>query len=139
MGVLADIYISRDQEAAGYDGNPNFPASDRVQWKRITPLELSTLWTIMRKIKWEVSFMDEFECLLVQDEGERLIHRLPPAMVTELAKLAPDEIGAIAPTWAGTDEMQWPPETARNAIEELTGLARRAAASNRNLYLWNCV
>ena len=139
MGVLADIYISADKEAAAYDGNPNWPESDRLQYKRITTLELSTLWAIMRHVEWEASLTNEFACLLEKDGGERLIHRLPAAMVTELAKLAPEQVGTVAPTWAATEEMQWPAESARDAIEEMTRLARRAVESGRSLYLWNCV
>jgi hypothetical protein len=139
MGVLADIYISRDTEAVGYNANPNLPASDRSQFKGITALELSTLWSIMRSIEWEVSTLREFEYLLQKDGGERVIQRLPVAMVAELARLTAEQIQTIAPKWAATDEMQWPPDSARQVIEEIASLARRAVESGRNVYLWNCV
>src|SRR5882724_7917714 len=109
MGVLADIYISRDDEAVRYDTTPD-QFAERAQYKNFTPLELSTLWAIMRGIEWDVDSMDEFPCLLQQDGGERLIHRLPAAMIVDLSRLAPDEIAEVTPKWASTEELDWPPD-----------------------------
>ena len=138
MGVLADMYVSRDDEAVRYDSTPDGFA-ERAQYKNFTPLELSMLWAIMRGIEWDVALMDEFPCLLQQEGGERLIHRLPAAMVTDLSKLAPEQIAAVTPKWAATQELGWPPEETRPVIEDLARLARQASDSGRSLYLWNCV
>ena len=89
MANLADIYISRDDEAVRYDTAPD-QFAERAQYKNFTPLELSTLWAIMRDTEWDVSSMDEFPCLLQEDDGERLIHGFPAAMLSDLSKLTPE-------------------------------------------------
>src|SRR6266571_1371780 len=66
MSLLADIYISRDDEAVRYDTTPD-QFADRAQYKGITPLELSMFWAIVRGVEWDVASMDEFPCLLQQD------------------------------------------------------------------------
>ncbi|HEY6971446.1 MAG TPA: hypothetical protein VJA94_19715 [Candidatus Angelobacter sp.] len=139
MGILADIFISRDEEAVGYDSNPNLPPSDRMEAKRITPLELSTLWAITSGKRWDISFMKEFKCIFEKDSGERLIHRVPAAMVQDLMNLAPGRIQTVASVWANTEEMNWPVDNACNFIEEVVSLAQRASESGRNVYVWNCV
>ena len=89
MANLADIYISRDDEAVRYDTAPD-QFAERAQYKNFTPLELSALWAIMRDTEWDVSSRDEFPCLLQEDDGERLIHGFPAAMLSDLSKLTPE-------------------------------------------------
>jgi len=136
MGLLSDIYISSDGEALSYDASPE-QFTERVQYKRISPLELSTLWAIIRDVEWDS--LEEPACVLIEDEGERLIHRLPSAMVSDLARLTPDQIGLVSEKWGETEELDWPPGEARPVVEDLVRLARRAIESGRNVYLWNCV
>ncbi|PXA16845.1 hypothetical protein DD876_13270, partial [Staphylococcus pseudintermedius] len=63
MSLLAEIYVSTDVEAVTYDTTPEgFP--ERAEHKGFTPLELSTLWAIMRGMEWDGDMMDEFVCLL---------------------------------------------------------------------------
>ena len=138
MSILADIYISHDDEAVRYDTTPD-QFAERAQYKNLTPLEPSTLWAIMRGIEWDVASMDNFPCLLQQDGGERLIHRLPATMIADLSRLAPNEIAVVAPKWASTEELGWPPDEARPVVEDLARLARLACDSGRSVYLWNCV
>lgn len=138
MGILADIYISRDAEAVRYDAVPD-EFAERTQHKSITPLELSTLWAIMRGIQWDVASMDEFPCLLEKDGGERLIHKLSAAMVTELSMLTPDQVAIVTPQWATTEELGWPPDEARPIVEDLVRLSRHAVEAGQSVYLWNCL
>jgi hypothetical protein len=138
MGVLADIYISRNDEARGYDKTPDRFAN-RAQYKGFTPLELSTLWSLMRGTEWDIALMEEFPCLLQVDGGERLIHGLPATMISDLSRLTPEQIATLSPKWAGTEELCWSPDDAREVIESLVRLARDATESGRGLYLWNCV
>ena|ERR1051326_8130791 len=65
--AVADIYISRDDEAVKYKTTPE-QFAERMAYKGITPLELSILWSILRGVEWDVATMDEFPCLL-QIEG----------------------------------------------------------------------
>src|SRR5436309_5103466 len=138
MSILADIYISHDDEAVRYDTTPD-QFAERAQYKNFTPLELSTLWAIMRGIEWDVASMDNFPCLLQQDGGERLIHRLPATMIADLSRLTADQIAVVTPRWAATEELGWPPDETLPVVEDLVRLARRAAEIGRSVYLWNCV
>jgi hypothetical protein len=138
MSVLSDIYISRDDEAVKYDTAPDTFA-DRAQYKDMTPLELSTLWTIIRGVEWDVAAMDDFACLLQIGGGERLIHKFPAAMVTTLGQLTPDRILSVTAKWAATDELACSPADIQPVVEEMARLARSATTSGRSLYLWNCV
>jgi hypothetical protein len=97
------------------------------------------LWAIMRGVEWDIEMMDEFPCLLAIDGGERLIHRLPKAMVTELAALAPDQLGSVTSAWAGTEELSCSPGDIRPVVDDLVRLARRAGETSQSVHLWNCV
>ena len=139
MGVLADIYISPDGDAARYDGRPEWPGGDRVQYKGVTPLELSTLWAIVRSREWDISMMKKFPCILEVDGGGRLIHKLPAAMLADLVTVAPERLEDVSRRWATTDELCWPQRDAREVIDDLLRLARRAAETGRGVFLWNSV
>jgi len=138
MNVLADIYVSSDDEAVNYDATPDRFAN-RAQYKGITPFEISMLWAIMRDIEWNVALMDEFRCLLLQDGGERLIHCLPTAMVNDLSELTLERITAVSLKWATTEELGWPIDEARAFVVDIESLARKATESGRGVYLWNCI
>ena len=138
MSLLADIYISSDSEAVKYDTTPNQFAA-RVQYTGFSPLELSTLWAAMRNEQWNVALMKQFDCLLQKDGGERLIHKLPSAMVTDLAKFNSEQIQAAAAKWAATDELKCKPSDVQPIIESLVNLSQQAIQKSQNIYLWNCV
>src|SRR5688572_20035623 len=129
MSLLADIYISRDDEAVGYDTTPD-QFVDRAQYKGFTPLELSVLWSIMRGVEWDVAMMKEFTCLLQIDGGERLIHRLPSAMISELAALSPDRVASVTSAWAATEELSCSPEDIRPVVDDLVRMARHATETS---------
>ena len=138
MGVLADIYLSRDdQEAVRYDSEPE-TFKDREKYGNFTELELSTLWAKIRGIERDVNSLDEFHSVLVKDGGERCIKRLPTSMTDELARLTPEQISAAATKWAATDEMACEAADVQPIIEGLVRLAKIASSQNRKLYFWNC-
>jgi len=138
MGVLADLYLSRDdQEAIRYDTEPG-TFKDREQYGNFTELELSTLWAKMKGIEWDVDSLDDFHSVLVKDGGERTIKRLPTSMTDELARLTPEQISSAATKWAATDEMSCEPSQVQPIIEGLVRLAKIASAKDQKLYFWNC-
>jgi len=53
MGVLAEYYLSTDEEAVSYDAEPDVPESERAQYKGIITLELSRLWSVLLGREWE--------------------------------------------------------------------------------------
>lgn len=138
MGLLAEIYLSRDDEAVRYDTAPA-EFADRALYTGLTPLELSTLWALIQGVEWEVDSLDEFPCLLQIDGGERLIHRLPAKMMTELAALSPERVEALLPAWAATEELRCSPEDVRHVVDGLVRLARKAGETGQSVHLWNCV
>ncbi len=140
MSLLAELYLARgDQEAVKYDTESD-TFTDREQYSSFTALELSTLWAKMRGIDWDASLLDEFcPTILVENDGDRTIHRIPTAMTTELAGLTPDQISVAAAQWATTDELACEPSDVQPIIEGLVRLAKNASQTGRNLYLWNCV
>jgi len=139
MGVLAEIYISRDdQEAVKYDATPDAFA-DRRQYRNFTAIELSTLWAIMQGSAWDVGLMDEFPELLGLDDGERLVHRLPKVMIEALAQMTREGVLAASTKWAATDELRCQPSDLQPIIEGLIQLSKEASAKDKGVYLWNCV
>ena len=138
MGLLADLYVSEDTEAVGYDTNPE-KFESRAQFKGFTVLELSFLWSIMNGAEWDPAMLDEFPCLLEKDQGERLVHRLPAEMVAALGQLTSGEVAALSPQWGAIEELNWPTDVATEVIVELVRLAHLANATGQSLYLWNSV
>ena len=138
MSVLADIYISRDADAVKYDTAPD-QFADRAQYKGFSPLEFSILWSIIQGVEWDVAMMDKFPCLLEIDGGERLVHRFPAAMVSELASLSPDRVASVTSAWAATEELNCNPENIRPVVDDLVRLSRRAGETSQSVHLWNCV
>jgi hypothetical protein len=51
MSVLADLYLSREDDVVRYDAAPE-QFADRAQYQSITPLELSMLWAASRRRDW---------------------------------------------------------------------------------------
>lgn len=73
MGVLADLYLSRDdEEAVRYDSEPE-TFKDREQYRNFAELELSTLWAKIRGIEWDVNSLDEFHS--VCERWRRTLHQ----------------------------------------------------------------
>lgn len=139
MGVLADFYVSSDDTAVRYDEDQKAAEGEVIQGKRITPLEVSTLWAILRGIEWDASMMDELPTVLVRDGGERLIHKLPAGLVESLAEASAKALTEAAAAWAATEELACAPEDLQPFLQELQTLARRAQATERGMFLWNCV
>jgi hypothetical protein len=139
MSLLAELYLSKDdQEATKYDSQPEL-FKDREQYSSFTELELSTLWAKMRGVDFDVNSVDGPRQIFVVDDGERIIHRLPAAMTIDLAGLTPEQISTAAIKWARTDELACEPSEVQPIIEGLVRLAKNASATQRNIYLWNCV
>ena len=139
MSLLADLYLSQnDQEALQYNERAE-SFVDRLQFTSLTELDLSTLWASLRNEQWDVSSLDQFTCVFQLPGGEKCIHRLPKAMVVDLAGLDSQKISIAASKWAATDEMACEPDDVRPIIEGLVGLAIKASQTEKEIYLWNCL
>ena len=134
MGVLADLYVSRnDAEAISYDSEPsNF--ADREQFTSFTELELSTLWSLMRAVEWDVSMLKEFSEVFQESNGERAIFRLLNTMTEGLSRLTVEQVSNLATSWAATEELACAPDDVKRIILGLMRLAGRASATGRSVY-----
>lgn len=83
--------------------------------------------------------MNDFQCVLEEDDGERLIHRLPAAFLSRLSLSDADTLKRATRLWAKTDELACDPPDLEPLIETLVDLAQRAQDTGRNLYLWTSV
>jgi hypothetical protein len=139
MGLLADIYLaSSDEEALKYDSSQD-PFADRLQYKGFTELQLSMLWAIILGVKWEAKFSRQFINVFHTQDGERLICRLPAAMLNDLSNLTPEQVSSAAEKWAATAEMRSKPADSRSIVEGLMVSAQKANETNQSVYLWNSV
>lgn len=66
---------------------------------------------------------------------------LPQDMVDSLAKLQPEEIRTLCNqlAQATADELAWSPDDFVPIVTQLSALARRAVATGKSMFLWNCV
>lgn len=99
----------------------------------------SSLWASLRNAEWDVSSLHQFTSVFQLPGGEKSIHRLPNAMVADLAVLDSQKISVAASKWAATDEMACEPDDVRPIIEGLVGLANKASQTGKEIYLWNCL
>jgi len=83
--------------------------------------------------------LDHFTCVFQFPGGEKSIHRLPNAMVADLAVLDSEKISVAASKWAATDEKACEPDDVRPIIDGLVGLAIKASQTGKEIYLWNCL
>lgn len=139
MGVLADIYVASEANAADYDSDPARFRSESGSWKRFTILELSMLWAFLQCHEWNVDLMDSFTNVLLRDGGERMIFRLPDEFLYDVMAADDGKAGEVVRQWAATEEVGCDPAEVRPFFEGLKRLAEIAVCSGRGVYLWNCV
>ncbi len=139
MGILADFYVSSDADAARYDEGQNLPDSELAEYKNITPLEISMLWSILKGQEWDVDLFNELRCVLERDGGERLIHKLPGELVAMLAGLSDDALSQAAVKWSQTEELACDASDLEPVLQDLKRLSMHAQDTQRSVYLWNCV
>jgi hypothetical protein len=139
MGILSDIYVASPDEAKLYDTDQKRFAAVAAQSKGFTELELSTLWAILDNCEWDENLLDEFHNILTIADGERLITRLPDALLDRLTAANDQQLTAAAEQWAATDELQCDPADARQFMNDMIRLWRLARSINKSLHLWNSV
>ncbi len=135
--ISSHIYIGWGKEASQYDGSAEL-SSERAELSRITPLELTRLWAIMRGIEWNESLVDGFERIREDNGARSMIYRFPGEIVSDLAEVMPEHIAGLARQWAASEHFAWRREATRRVIEELVRLAGSAVERKMNLYLWIC-
>ncbi|MCG8408380.1 MAG: hypothetical protein MI923_24530 [Phycisphaerales bacterium] len=140
MAILSDFYVADNDVAARHRGDArNQIDTDRVQWKGITPLELSILRAIVHRTEWQDEDMDAFDCILDVDSGSRMIHRLPDDLRDRLSRVDEQEIERLASEWSATDELECQADDIRPLLVDLRRLSQSAKVATGGVYLWNCL
>lgn len=137
MALLSEFYLAeRNADAVRYDTEPDAFAEVRFQSKRITDVELSILWSILKDEEWDSDSLDEFEMVHESGHGDRLIIRLPPQLLTDIASVPPDMEQELAEAWADTEELACPAREILPVVRGLADLSRRALERECGVYLW---
>ncbi len=73
---------------------------------------------------------------MASDEGP-WVFQLAQELTTKLAQLPQAEMPRVASLWAATDEFAgWDVSTVAGVLDDIVGLAQRAHASEKVLFLW---
>ena len=138
MGILSDFFIAVGAEPPDYQGGTGVPEEDRCQFNRITPLEAAGMLAILRGVDDRMGLLGSFP-LLTPEGAEEWTMSVPGDMVELLAKLDPGEYPRIAAAFAEVtaEELCWTAEDFEPVVAGLSALAKRAAASGKNMFLWN--
>lgn len=137
MALLSEFFIAeRTTDALRYNTEPESFAEHRFQSKRITDVELSILWSILRDEEWDSDTLDDFTMIYEAENGDRLIIQLPPPLLTDLAAVPPEVEMELAEAWADTEELACPAREIMPVVRGLLDLSRRALERECGLYLW---
>ncbi len=139
MALLSEFYLSSPEAAVQYDASRDAFSGTRHKFERITDVELSILWSILRDEEWDSDLLDHFEMVFEAGGGDRLIIQLPAEFLDTVAELPEDLVPEAAEVWADTEELQCEPSDVQPVIEALAALGRAAKAGNEKVYLWICV
>lgn len=140
MGILTTFIIAaNDGAAALYNANEDFdfeswPPEDRFDSGSLLPMHIEMLWAILQGIEWDVDMMDAFGT--VRNSEEEWLVRFPDDLVNRLAEASPTQLDSARVEWAETEELNCDPEDLEEVVTGLQGLAQRAVATQRPLYLW---
>jgi hypothetical protein len=135
MSVIADFIIATEPEAFEYSrSQTGIAASDLVEAKGITCVELTTLLTLLNGKEWHEDLLDLFPPV-GESSGLTRVHDQLLSRLTDFDY----DLDQVAADWAATEEMQWETEEARTLIDELAQQAVRAKSVGKPVYLWNCV
>ncbi len=135
MGVIADFIIASEPEALEYSrSQTGIPASDLLEAKGITCVELSTLLALLDGKEWQEGLLDLFPPVGGEPSG---LTRVADQLLGRLTDFDYD-LDQVAADWAATEEMQWEAEEARTLVDELAQHAMRARSAGKPVYLWNC-
>ncbi len=140
MGILSDFFIADDSTVPNYAGGENFDAADKCPLRELTPLQGAQFLTVLRGCEYDVRLIKEFR-LITPEDADDWTMLLPPDMTAKLAALTGDQIPQTAAAFAvaTSEELGWSTEEFMPIVTDLAALARRAIATGKPMYLWNCL
>lgn len=134
MSILADIFVATPEQALAYDGTEKNDNIERIELTDVTELELAILWSVVEEIEFD---FDEHELEFIDNTDDISLYRFPDSLIFLLSRLTKDDIEKFAAIWADTEEMQWSPEQAQEALTSLVNLAQKALDQAKSIYLWS--
>jgi hypothetical protein len=140
MGLLSDFFIADATPVPNYDGGELVDTADKCQFKNLTPLQAAQFLAVLRDQDYVVDMMNEFE-LVTPEDAEDWTMSVPDDMVASLARIETADISTFASRFADatSEELGWTPEDFVPIVSQLSALGRRAIATNKKMYLWNCL
>jgi len=166
MGPLCELFVARHRDALKFEKRLEYaepPRYERGEAKGLLPISFEILWAVadrepfdpyvhtlpdlyfwsharsgfgrlrQRLAVWRAMAL----ALLGQDVGTSGLHQFPRKFVKKLAQMDDVEADDVAETWAGTDDMKKIGiARARETLNTLRTLARRAEDSGKGLYVW---
>jgi hypothetical protein len=153
MGVLTDYFSAPSDEAAAsaIDRGPSHPLTDpsaeppfeTLQAKNLDPvIMLGTLEALLTGRDYDDIRKGprQGHLLAGQDDYQLLVLTVTDEIQAALAAASNKQLAEVAVTWSQTEEIGGAdPKELAGVLEELAGLARRAADRNERLYCWVCV
>lgn len=136
MALLSHFYLASPEDATKYDTEPMAFDGVRYPFERITDVELSILWSILRDEEWDTDLLDHFEMVFEADGGERLIITVPQELLDALAALPEELVQEAAEVWAETEELDADPSEIRPIVDALITLGKLAKEHGKQVYLW---
>ena len=139
MALQSHFYLSAADDASRYDTAPDSFAPDRYAFERITDVELSILWSILRDEEWDSDLLDHFDMIFEQGGGERLVIKLPAEFLAMVAQLEGEDLDEAAEIWAETEELDCETAEILPIVQALKNLALASADTGKGVYLWIAV
>ncbi|MBC5786387.1 hypothetical protein H8N03_25845 [Ramlibacter sp. USB13] len=169
MGLLCELFVAKHGDALRFERRLEHavpPRYERGDAKGLLPVSFEVLWAVAERkpfdpyvhtlpdlyfwsharsgigrLRQRLAVWRAMALALVgRDIGTSWLHQFPRGFVVKLAQMNDAEAEEIAGTWAGTDDMKNIGTVhARETLNTLRTLARRAEGSGKGLYLWGSV
>lgn len=140
MGLLSDFFIADAAPVPDYQGGEAFGDEDKCQFKNLTPLQTAQFLAVLRGQEYVVDMILEFQLVTAEDADDWTM-TVPQDMVDALAKIERAKVANVASQFAEatSEELGWSPDDFVPIVTALSSLAQRAIATNKRMYLWNCL
>lgn len=137
MSTSSHFFVAEAAECSCAPTCEHTVGIESARFVNITPLELSTLWSAVEGIEWDVRMMRLLPIVEAGTIGTRTVHEIPGYMVERFATLAIREMARIIQAWSLTVEMAGRGEEVSFIVIDLVALAAQAQETKRRLFLAN--
>jgi len=147
MGIIADIFVSNNEEALKYgdsqlgDYTLRISKYNPIELRNLTDLNFSTLWALLENEEWDID-NHELEEIDFASDGESWLFKFPDKLCILLSSLNSARSQPLAEAWAKTDELKmsrWSTSDAFDVISKLVNSCKEAVSKNLGVYLWGSV